>query len=231
MRDWMILCDFDGTIALDDVTDELLASFAAPEWTRIEADWRAGRIGSRECMTAQVALIDASQQAVDTLLDTMVIDPAFPAFVADATRMGMSVMVVSDGLDYAIQRILAGYGLGHLPIRANQLVHDGHRGWSLRSPYASTACAAGSGTCKCRIASDRATTLLVGDGQSDFCLAGTADYVFAKDRLIEHCRIHGIPHAAISDLRGARALLPHLAELTGMPTVFSETLPLRRQMV
>ncbi len=79
--------------------------------------------------------------------------------------------------------------------------------------------------------SDSAATLLIGDGQSDFCLAGTADYVFAKDQLIEHCRINGIPHAAISDLRGARALLPHLPELAGMPTVFSETLPLRRQMV
>ncbi|AWN14960.1 MtnX-like HAD-IB family phosphatase [Salinisphaera sp. LB1] len=221
MRDWMILCDFDGTIAVDDVTDALLTKFAAAEWMRIEADWRAGRIGSRECMTAQVALIDAPQQAVDALLDSMIIDPAFPAFIADAVRMGMSVTVVSDGLDYAIRRILAGYGLDHLPIRANRLLHDGDRGWSMRSPFASPACAAASGTCKCRIATDQAPTLLIGDGQSDFCVAGTADYVFAKDRLIEHCRTKGIPHSSIADLRDARRLLPRLPELAGMATVFS----------
>ncbi len=131
----MILCDFDGTIAVADVTDELLANFATPEWSRIEADWRAGRISSRECMTAQVALMDASQEAVDALLDTLTIDPAFPAFVADATRLGIPITVVSDGLDYAIRRILGGYGLGYLPIQANHLMHDGHRGWSMHSPF------------------------------------------------------------------------------------------------
>ncbi|MGB7757528.1 MAG: MtnX-like HAD-IB family phosphatase [Salinisphaera sp.] len=231
MRDWMILCDFDGTIAVDDVTDALLTSFAASEWMRIEADWHAGRIGSRECMTAQVALIDASQQAVDALLDTMIIDPAFPAFVAEAARMDMSVTVVSDGLDYAIRRILAGYGLDYLPIRANRLLHDGDRGWSLQSPFASPGCASASGTCKCRVARDQATTLLIGDGPSDFCLAGTADYVFAKDRLIKHCRTTGIPHSSIANLRDARALLPRLPGLAGIPAAFSQNLPLRRQMV
>lgn len=231
LRDWMVLCDFDGTIAVDDVTDALLTRFAAPEWLRIEADWRAGRIGSRECMTAQVALMDAPRQEIDALLDTLIIDPAFPAFVAESERMGMPVTVVSDGLDYAIRRMLAGYGLDHLPIRANRLLHDGDRGWAMHSPFASASCAAASGTCKCGIARDHETTLLIGDGQSDFCLAGTADYVLAKDRLIEHCRTTGIPHSPIADFRDARAMLPRLPELAGIPTVFSENIPLRVQMV
>ncbi|MDA3920474.1 MAG: MtnX-like HAD-IB family phosphatase [Salinisphaera sp.] len=213
MSQWTILCDFDGTIAGDDVTDVLLSRLAAPEWKRIEADWQRGVIGSRECMTQQVALIDASRQTVDALLDTLPIDPGFPDFVAEARRQDMSVMVVSDGLDYAISRILARHGLGHLPVRANHVVHDGVRGWSMLSPYAYAGCAAASGTCKCSIASQHADTLLVGDGRSDFCVADSADYVFAKHRLITHCRGLGIPHQPIADFHEARSLLARLPEL------------------
>jgi len=74
---WNILCDFDGTIATEDVTDSLLTRFADPAWQTIEAEWKAGRIGSRECMTRQVALIRATREDIDRLLDTIEIDPDF----------------------------------------------------------------------------------------------------------------------------------------------------------
>ena len=32
---WDIICDFDGTISLIDVTDSLLEKFATPEWEDI----------------------------------------------------------------------------------------------------------------------------------------------------------------------------------------------------
>ncbi len=36
--------------------------------------------------------------------------------------------------------------------------------------------------------------ILIGDGRSDYCLAGNADYVFAKKSLIDHCRENHIFH-------------------------------------
>jgi 2,3-diketo-5-methylthio-1-phosphopentane phosphatase len=228
LHDWTILCDFDGTIALDDVTDALLTRFADPEWETIEARWRAGAIGSRECMSAQVALIGATLEQVDALLDTLPIDPAFPAFVDDALRRGMHVQVVSDGLDHAIHRILARHGLDDLPVRANRLLHDGVRGWQMISPHASDACIAESGTCKCAIAHSHARVLMVGDGQSDFCVAAQADYVFAKSKLITHCRRAGIPHRTMVDFADARALLDTLPELVrDGPFGYTVPLPLR----
>lgn len=219
MSDWTIICDFDGTIALDDVTDALLTRFANSEWESIEADWRSGRIGSRECMTRQVALIDASRGELDAMLDMQRIDPDFPAFVADACRSGIPLIVVSDGLDYAIGRILARHGLGHLQVYANSVVYDGERGWTMSSPHARAACAAESGTCKCTIAGTRRRTLMIGDGQSDFCLAGGADYVFAKHQLIAHCCRLGIPHQSMADFREARALLARLPEFAKGPAM------------
>ena len=43
---WTILCDFDGTIAVEDVIDSMLVRFGRPGWEALEDDWRAGRIGS-----------------------------------------------------------------------------------------------------------------------------------------------------------------------------------------
>ena len=51
-----VVCDFDGTIALEDVTDSLLDRFADPAWKHIEAQWLAGIFGSRECMARQVGI-------------------------------------------------------------------------------------------------------------------------------------------------------------------------------
>jgi len=228
LYDWTLLCDFDGTIAFDDVTDAILSRFADPEWEAIEARWRNGSIGSRECMHQQVALVDASLEELDALLDSLPIDPAFPGFVAEARARGMHVQVVSDGLDYAIRHMLARHGLGDLPVRANRLMHDGARGWQLQSPHADNACTPASGTCKCSIAREHARVLMVGDGRSDFCVAREADFVFAKKDLITHCRRLGILHRPIVDFSDACALLDMLPALVGdRPRIPTESLPLR----
>jgi 2,3-diketo-5-methylthio-1-phosphopentane phosphatase len=208
---WTILCDFDGTVAVDDTTDTLLERFGRSGWEVLESDWKAGRINSHDCMAGQVALLDMSRNELDAHLDAREVDPAFGAFVDAAHAQGMHLVVVSDGLDYAIRRILARTGFEALPIVANHLRQAGDREWSLQFPHASTDCRVGSGTCKCaraRAAHER--TLLIGDGASDFCVAETADFVFAKGKLIQHCKARSIPHAAISGFADALPLLSGL---------------------
>ena len=60
-----VFCDFDGTISLSDTTDVILSRFARPEWELIEEEWKRGAIGSAECMAQQIALIEASPEALD----------------------------------------------------------------------------------------------------------------------------------------------------------------------
>ncbi|WP_394680066.1 MtnX-like HAD-IB family phosphatase [uncultured Comamonas sp.] len=196
---WMIQSDFDGTISLVDVTDSLLQRFGLPGWTGLEDAWERGDIGSRDCMQGQVALLDMDQQELDAHLDGIAIDPGFPGFVQAAQVLGLRVQVVSDGIDYAIQRVLARHGLGHLEVIANRLVQKDTRRWALEAPWASPHCKRASGNCKCeRLAAQQAITgrvLYVGDSTSDFCVSHEADYVLAKYRLIGHCERHGIAHA------------------------------------
>ena len=207
---WGVMCDFDGTITRVDVTDWLLSHYGLPGCDELEVAWRNGGIGSRECMGGQIALLDASQEEVDALLDDIEIDPEFVTFVRFLQAQGSPVQIVSDGLDYAINRILHRHGVHGLPVFANRLERVGERRWALHFPYGDPRCIKGAGHCKCATLSEQQrgwrNTLYVGDGASDFCVSGKVDLVLAKGKLIDHCRAQGIAHEAISGFAEALAL-------------------------
>jgi 2-hydroxy-3-keto-5-methylthiopentenyl-1-phosphate phosphatase len=199
-----VFVDFDGTIATVDTTDLLLEQFAAPAWRDIEDDWKAGRIGSRECLVRQIDLVRASEAEMDAFVAGIEIDRGFPRFARLCRRLGHSVAVVSDGLDRTIEAVLDRYELD-LPFFANRLQwRDGDR-WRLSFPHARSDCQALSGTCKCRFTEGepRQLRILVGDGRSDFCAAGGVDLVLAKGALLDHCRAEGLPHMAFADFDDA----------------------------
>lgn len=233
MRDDIhVFCDFDGTIADRDVTDALLEAFALPQWREAEALWKDAVIGSGECMRLQVDLLRCTRREMDLLLDTVSIDPAFPDFVAACRGEGIPVTVVSDGIDYAIHRILGNYGLEDLPVYANRLGFRSNGLFRLDSPHASRACPWRSGTCKCalmrRLTGAGTKTVLVGDGTSDVCAATqAARFVFAKDSLLRHCRAHNLPHAPYASFLDIRRQLMGLEQDGGrlgeIPPVTNDT--------
>lgn len=199
-----VYSDFDGTIALEDVTDLVLRNLAHPEWEQVEDAWIRGDIDSRECMSRQVAMISAEKSDLDALLDTVEIDPGFPAFAAWCANTHIPLAVVSDGVDYFISRILARFGLERLPVFANRLVFE-KQGYSLASPFREPACLTGSGVCKCTVVGGAAPFLVyVGDGRSDRCVSAHATLLFAKDSLAEFCETQGrafLPFATFHDVR------------------------------
>jgi 2-hydroxy-3-keto-5-methylthiopentenyl-1-phosphate phosphatase len=178
--------DFDGTIALEDTTDLLLDRRAEPAWLDVEQEWLAGRIGSRECLAQQAALIRATPEELDLALSDVSIDPDFVPFVASARRAGATMQIVSDGFDRCILPALRRTGV-NLPVTSNRLRHVGGDRWAAEFPAYSPHCNATSGVCKCEAAQTRQTLVLIGDGRSDFCLASRADVVLAKGKLAAHC--------------------------------------------
>lgn len=203
-----VFVDFDGTIVPNDATDRILEAFADPSWTDVEAEWKAGKIGSRECMARQVALLSVSPEALDDYIATFAIDPAFPDFVEACRSQGFGISVLSDGLDRAIGGVLKRYGLD-LAFKSNAMVYQGDGRWSLGFPHAKPACTSAAGTCKCAAAMAAAApaTVMVGDGRSDFCISNRATFVLAKSALVKHCEANNLPYAAFETFEQATAHL------------------------
>lgn len=212
---WHIFCDFDGTITFFDVTDSLLERFADPEWKAVEEEWEQGRIGSKECLSRQVRLLDMTLDELDNHLEQINIDPAFAAFAEVARGRGFPINIVSDGLDYSIRHVLGRHGIFGLPVFANRLHQAGERKWEIAFPNAGRECKIASGHCKCATMERiqlpaQGQALLIGDGRSDFCAAGQASMVFAKGKLAEYCARHNLPHYAIEGFAEALPLLERL---------------------
>jgi 2-hydroxy-3-keto-5-methylthiopentenyl-1-phosphate phosphatase len=198
-----VFCDFDGTIAKVDTTDLVLTRLADPAWEDLEDQWKRGQITAAECMRGQIALIGGGDDALDAVLDSVELVEGFADLVAWCQASAVPLTVVSDGVDYFIARILDRHGLGYLPVVANRMVGDAVAGRRLEQPWSRAGCAAGSGVCKCQVASTEARAddvmVFIGDGRSDFCVSGRADLLFARDKLAAYARSRAMPHHEFSD--------------------------------
>lgn len=212
-KDWRIICDFDGTITPFDVTDAILSKFAHPSWEEVEHEWLAGKITARVCMERQVELIDATVPALTAWLDDVPITDGFREFADMCKARELGLTVVSDGLDYAIKRVLSRNGVGDIPVIANRLRCRAGSGYRLEFPYGVEGCA--SGVCKCGVA--RALggkTLLIGDGRSDCCVAGVSSLVLAKrgKELQRRCETEQYPYRVFDDFFDVAALLEKIMQ-------------------
>jgi 2-hydroxy-3-keto-5-methylthiopentenyl-1-phosphate phosphatase len=221
----VVFLDFDGTITPRDVTDVILDTFADPAWLQLEDAWLSGQIGSRECLAAQMALVTASRQQVDCLLDEIGVDPGFATLLDACARSAAPVHIISDGFDYCIGRILGRPDLNLLPrltdsqIVSSTLQPDGVR-WRATFPHPPEPCAHGCATCKPtameRLNAVGAVMVFVGDGISDRYAAARADIVFAKDKLAAYCENASIPYAPYDTLAGVATGIGRLLA-TGLP--------------
>ena len=209
-----IFCDFDGTISRDDTTDVILERFAAPEWQEIEQQWKAGEIGSAECMRRQIQLVKVELEKLNETLDDCAIDPYFPEFVSFCAESALPLTILSDGVHYFIQRILNNHNIHGLPVLANRLLFCGAGEYTLESPHRADDCSSQAGVCKCRaVEATGECRVFIGDGRSDFCASDKADIVFAKGALAVYCDQRDIaytPYTSFSEI------IPHLKTL--LPT-------------
>jgi 2,3-diketo-5-methylthio-1-phosphopentane phosphatase len=214
MPNAILFLDFDGTLTLRDAVDAILEAYADPEWLTFETEWRAGRIGSRDCLRAQMNLVRASRRQLDALLDEIEIDEGLVALLEICAAHNIPAHIVSDGFDYCIRRILS---------RESERVHALLRGarvcasrlekcgqvWRSEFPFFHQTCGHGCATCKpavMRLLNPRnAPALFVGDGLSDRYAVDSADLVFAKNGLATYCKENGIEHTSFQNLNDVAA--------------------------
>ncbi|HEV3139932.1 MAG TPA: HAD-IB family phosphatase [Vicinamibacterales bacterium] len=205
----VVFLDFDGTITRQDATDALLEAFADPRWLDVETAWKNGRIGSRECLTAQMALVDATRGDVDAVLDGIEVDGSLVPLIAACAARRVRVHIVSDGFDYCIRRILSRPALRLAPYLERVEIVSSHldstgRRWTASFPFAAASCVHGCGTCKpaamARLNPEGRPTIFVGDGLSDRFAAACATRVFAKNALAAYCAEQRIAYTFYDNL-------------------------------
>jgi len=206
MRKIAVLCDFDGTVARDDVGNLLFRSFSENgEAMEIVQRWKRGEISSRECLEKEASLARVDRETLDKFICERCLDPYFKDFHDFACRRGMEVVIVSDGLDYYVEKMLVRNGLGHLDFYANRLDFDGNGGFGVTFPWHDLLECTDCGCCKThhlfRYREEGYYIIYVGDGLSDRCPCETADFVFAKGDLLRHCRDKGIAHVEFDNFR------------------------------
>lgn len=200
-----VLCDFDGTIAQDDVGNLLFSTFADPEHTGpIVELWKQGEISSRECLEREVAAAKINREDLDRFICQRKLDPYFKDFIDFARRSGIEVAVVSDGLDHYIEKMLMRTGLGQVEFFANVL-HLNNGTVSVSFPHYDLKDCRDCGNCKSHHVEQYKKSghyiIYVGNGLSDRCPSTYADLVFAKGELLDFCRENRLNHVAFGNFR------------------------------
>jgi 2-hydroxy-3-keto-5-methylthiopentenyl-1-phosphate phosphatase len=214
---YAMLCDFDGTVAPFDIGADFVRHFGRGSTAGLEsalARWEAGEIGHRELTRVECErLVVTREQALD-FVRRYSLDPAFPAFARDMTRLGRPVEVVSEGFDFYIADLLERAELRDVRWSSNRLRFDDAGGVEPEFPNAG-----GCGRCgNCKGERVREyqrrgfRVVLVGDGFSDRCGARAADHVLARGVLLEWCRTEGLAAAPFANFTDVAAWVSGLVE-------------------
>lgn len=200
MKERIIVSDFDGTITTKDSLYYFFENYATEEWLEVERLWVNRTIGSKECLTREFNLVvNLSEELIEKYIKTIKLDEYFFEFIREIEKLNIDFAIVSDGIDYFINKILKNHNIENIKIIAN---HSEFKNNSLEitCPHSFSGCKVNSGTCKCKVINDFKNEykelIYIGDGTSDFCAANNAkiDKLYAKAGLLKYCKSNNIRH-------------------------------------
>jgi 2,3-diketo-5-methylthio-1-phosphopentane phosphatase len=190
-----VFCDFDGTAAAEDIGSRLFARYAGARAIEIVQGYLGGSITARQCLLQECAAVDSlTPDELEQFVGQFSLDPHFAKFVELCESREIPVVILSDGLDFYVERVLRRHGLGRLPFFANhvEFESDGRRTKLVPSfPHTDSECEL-CANCKrnhiLSLSADEDVIVYIGDGISDRCPIRYADIIFAKKGLIAYCQ-------------------------------------------
>lgn len=213
---WAVVCDFDGTATMEDTADALSIEYIGyARWKKANDAFHAGEIAFEALLREIFEPIDASPEAVRAFAQAHVrFRPGFEQLLATCRRVGIPFVLASGGLDIyirpALEKLPPALSDG-LELRANHAEYV-PGGLALTFPYQHAEGACGTcGSCKGAVVKGLQAkghrVISVGDGNADRCMAGVADVLFARGRLLEWCRGAGLACTPFETLHPVAARL------------------------
>lgn len=209
-----IFVDFDGTITQKDIGEEMFLKFGdAEEANRIIERWIKNEITSVDTWQQLCATVkNFDEDEFETFLNGIDIDPTFKSFVDYCDDNNFEIMILSDGLDYYINKFLKREGLDHITAYTNRLIIEGNN-LVPQFPYTDEECKQCANCKRNHIinnSSDDDYTVYIGDGYSDACPVQYCDFIFAKKSLLKYCETNRISYSPFKDFNDIQRKLEEL---------------------
>jgi 2,3-diketo-5-methylthio-1-phosphopentane phosphatase len=195
-----VFTDFDGTVTKMDIGNLIFKTFAGDQiWPLINL-WKENKITSKELLIKECELAEiGTLKDLNDLVDQQSIDDHFINFADFCEENGIEIIILSDGLDFYIKKILEKYNLGYLTFYANKFNYEFSDDNNIRIvpdfPHTDSECIL-CGNCKRNhilyYSHDDEIIVYIGDGYSDRCPIEYADIVFAKGNLLSYCNARKI---------------------------------------
>lgn len=176
MLDYIILCDFDGTITLEDTVVPILEQFAVGDWEIYDTLLSAGQIDLHECMQKQFEMIQTDIPSIVLSLGKIPIRAGFKEFVTFCLSQQIDFVVVSAGLDFIINSVLSQNDI-NLPVVAAKVKDEK---FQLEFPLLNYPDSIDFKLDQVKYyQAQKKKVIFIGDGNSDLQGAKQADFVFA----------------------------------------------------
>jgi 2,3-diketo-5-methylthio-1-phosphopentane phosphatase len=210
-----VFCDFDGTVCLQDVGEQFFLKFAGEKAKQSIQRLLKGEITMQIWLTELCEAIPSiHQKEFLDFVDQYVIDPHFTEFVRFCKEQEIPLMILSDGLDAYIKRVLSNAGLNLVPFFANHTEFVGQK-LTVSFPYTDAECNL-CGNCKrnhmLNTSADEDIIVYVGDGYSDRCPVRYADLVFAKRQLIKYCQEQNITYFEFNNFNDVQVRMEEIVQ-------------------
>ncbi|HJX24085.1 MAG TPA: MtnX-like HAD-IB family phosphatase [Candidatus Bathyarchaeia archaeon] len=203
--EFVVLCDFDGTIAMIDTAEFVLHKFAHGDWQIYDEYLENGEITLEECMKKQLSFLRASKkQILDELKDAVRFRPNFEELGEYCTQNRIPLIIASAGLDFVIKYFLDSMNWSRFVITYTGKTSLDTAGWSLTFPSLLDKESANFKQDLVRsLKRQGKTVIFIGDGNGDYAASAEADYPFAikGSKLARLCKNHGIPCVEIEDFK------------------------------
>ncbi|QPC46137.1 MtnX-like HAD-IB family phosphatase [Mangrovibacillus cuniculi] len=195
-----IFSDFDGTITLKDTIALIMERFAPPEWNELKDAVLSQQMPIEEGVGRMFAFLpsDSLEEIKNYAIEKSVIREGFGTFLTYCQEENIPFHVVSGGMGFFIEPILAPYLNMIDSISCNSITEKKERLHVLWPYPCEEECIGGCGCCKPAVIKQKkdaeAFTVLIGDSVTDIKAAHKVDLVFARGSLGKYCEEHKIPY-------------------------------------
>jgi len=197
----IIQCDFDGTIIRNNLSVLLRETYARGNWQRTESEFLHGHLTVEQSNQLQYPLIKEPKEKLQEFVRQHIeVKPGFVEFVRYCQGSAIPFVIVSSGLDFYIEPVLAEIGIPDLELYCGRTSfnHDGID-VSYYDPEGNIINRGFKEKYLAWLKKRDKFIIYLGDGLSDLEAARQADHVFATGSLLDLLDTHSITRSAFSD--------------------------------